>query len=670
MSTVPPESPRAGDPYDRRLARRATGLLRVANEAGLLDAADVHVAARLGQVTGEGSEAVLLAAALAVRAVRQGSVCVDLGAVDLSAVGLGPDEVAAVAVGTDVDRAGSANGPAFSGHVLPDRDDWTDLVASSVLVVAGAVRVDAGLVYLERYWREEVQVDDDLRRRRERPPRPVDPLRLAAALDAHFPVSSGERGDGWKDERGNGPPDGLAGESQDGDAVRPPDYGEQRAAADLAARHGTSVITGGPGTGKTTTVARLLGTLLDVDVDVTVGRANGDHLPRVALAAPTGKAAARMTEALLGAVARPDFPATHRDTLDSLSATTLHRLLGWRPGSGTRFRHHRGNPLPHDVVVVDETSMVSLTLMARLLEALRPQARLVLVGDADQLASVDAGAVLHDLVEGLERLEALDGVAMVARLARAHRYGDAIGDLAEAIRRGDVEATLAAFAATPAARLVEPGAADGEVLAGARDVARAGRAGDPVAALVALDRHRLLTAHRTGEYGVTHWNRRVERWLREEGLAGPAGAERTAGEPFLVTANDYGLGLFNGDTGVVVRGEDGVLVARIADGTPEGRPLAVSRLADVETAHAMTVHRSQGSQFDTVTVVLPPADSPLLTRELLYTAVTRAQSRVTVVGTPEAVRAAVERPAQRASGLARRLAGGDRPIAGGSAQLP
>ncbi len=644
----------AGDPFDRRLARRATGLLRAANEAGVLEASDVHVAARLGEVTGERLEAVLLAVALAVRAVRQGSVCVDLGSVDLPVADQAPDADS----GTDTTRPGSTSSSRGGGPVWPDREGWTDLVASSVVVAAGAVRVDAGLVYLERYWREEVQVDDDLSRRRALPSPTVDAARLGAALDAHFPVVAS--------------PHEPSGSPMATDPAQPgaPDYREQRAAAELAARHGTTVITGGPGTGKTTTVARLLGTLLDLDgppagspvgpVDGPLGATRPGRAPRVALAAPTGKAAARMTQALRDAVARPDFPATHRAVLDGLSATTLHRLLGWRPGSHTRFRHHGGNPLPHDVVVVDETSMVSLTLMARLLEALRPQARLVLVGDADQLASVDAGAVLHDLVEGLDALTSLGGEPTVARLGRSHRYGDAIGDLAQAIRHGDVEATLEALAASPAARLVEPGAADAEVLAGARQLARAGRAGDPVAALVALERHRLLTAHRVGEYGVAHWNRRVERWLREEGLAGPLGAERTAGEPFLVTANDYGLGLFNGDTGVVVRGEDGLLVARVADGTPQGRAMAVSRLAEVETAYAMTVHRSQGSQFDAVTVILPPADSPLLTRELLYTAVTRAQSRVTVVGTPEEVRAAVERPAQRASGLARRLAGGSR----------
>ncbi|GAA1905053.1 exodeoxyribonuclease V subunit alpha [Lapillicoccus jejuensis] len=590
------------DPLDRRVARRAEGVLRAANESGALEAADVHVAQRLGRLTGEDEPAVLLATALVVRAVRQGSVCLDLAGVDLDGVDLG---VAASAV-----RDGAA---------------WTRAVAASRLAAAGAVHVDHGLVYLDRYLREEQQVEQDLRARGDQAPPVVETARLEAALEDWFPSAGGGA-------------DGA------------PDFTEQRAAAARAATSWTTVVTGGPGTGKTTTVARLLGTLLDV--------APGPL--RVALAAPTGKAAARMTEAVQAAVARSDVPAAHREQLSDLRATTLHRLLGWRPGSQTRFRHDRHDPLPHDVVVVDETSMVSLTLMARLLEALRPQTRLVLVGDADQLASVDAGAVLHDLVDGLEGAgdTRVGGTGAVARLTRTHRYDDTIGALAEAVRTGDADAALAALHdGRGAVRLVTPGSADDDLVAVARRLLDAARGAEPGAALAALEQHRLLLAHRAGEYGVAHWNRRIERRLREEtATAGGAwGGEWYAGRPLLVTANDYGLGLFNGDTGVVVRQPGGGLVARLADGSPDGRALPVSRLADVETAHAMTVHRSQGSQFRRVTVVLPPPDSPLLTRELLYTAVTRAQESVTVVGTADAVRAAVERPARRASGLARRL---------------
>jgi exodeoxyribonuclease V alpha subunit len=332
---------------------------------------------------------------------------------------------------------------------------------------------------------------------------------------------------------------------------------------------------------------------------------------------------------------------------------TLHRLLGSRPDSSSRFRHDRGNRLPHDVIVVDETSMVSLTMMARLLEAVRPDARLVLVGDADQLASVEAGAVLADLVDGLS---ARDDVR-VATLRTSYRFGESIGQLAEAIRVGHADRALALLRSgdehiefiedhDPADRLrsiLTPHALR------LREAALLGAAD---AALATLDEHRLLCAHREGPYGVRHWNRQVEKWLSEE-TGQPAWAEWYAGRPLLVTANDYGLRVYNGDTGVVIAGPDG-LRAVIAGATG---PLdfATSRLGDVETMHAMTIHKSQGSQADEVTVLIPPEDSRLLTRELFYTAVTRAKAKVRVVGSEAAVRAAIGRRAVRATGLRERL---------------
>ncbi|WP_285103493.1 exodeoxyribonuclease V subunit alpha [Promicromonospora sp. MEB111] len=594
------------DPHDARRALGATGLLRTFNDAGVLTAADVHVARRTADVVGEDDEAVRLAVALAVRAVRQGSVCVDLGG-----FGDGPDEVTLP---------------------WPAADGWLDRVAASPLAERSVVRADLGLLYLDRYWREERQVRDDLAARLVAPAPAVDDALLEDSAARLFP----------------------------GDA-----YAEQRAAALSTARRLTTVLTGGPGRGKTTTVAGLLALLAEQAEHA------GGRRPRIALAAPTGKAAARMQEAVaeaLGAppkagaragAGRPGFTAGDRRRLDGLQAGTLHRLLGWRPGSTTRFRHDRANRLPHDVVVVDETSMVSLTLMARLLEAVRPDARLVLVGDPDQLASVEAGAVLADLVAGLGEHD--DGV--VTALLTDHRSeSSAITRLAAAIQDGDPEAVLAALTAGDGVvELVHPD--DTVALAGvqdeltrhALDVRGLALAGDAAGAVELAERHRLLCAHREGPWGAAHWNRLVERRLGEASgayLGAAVGAEWYAGRPVLITANDYGLGLFNGDTGVVVAdGEN--LRAHLAGGAS----FAVSRLGDVETLHAMTVHKSQGSQAETVTVLLPDETSPLLTRELFYTAVTRARRRVRVVGTPEAVRAAVTRRARRASGLAVRLRG-------------
>jgi exodeoxyribonuclease V alpha subunit len=575
------------DPRDARLALGATGLLREFNQAGVLTAADVHVATRTAELVGEPSDDVRLAVALAVRAARLGSVCVDLGSL--------PAEDDALA--------------------WPDPAGWLERVAGSALARSSVVQVDGGLLYLDRYHREEGQVRDDLLARLATDPPTVDARTLLDGAERLFP------GEG---------------------------YAEQRAAALAAARQSTTVLTGGPGTGKTTTVAGLL---------ALVG-AQSEKPLRIALAAPTGKAAARLQEAVEEAQRSARFTDDDRARLGRLHGSTLHRLLGWRPGSSTRFKHHRGNKLPHDVVVVDETSMVSLTMMARLIEAVRPDARLILVGDPDQLASVEAGALLSDLVTGLDRRAS----GTVAALLTTHRFGEAIGGLAAALRDGDADRALELLAAgDPALELVDPGdaaamaALQADLTGHAVAVRNAALTGDATLAVAAADAHRLLCAHREGPWGAAHWNRQVERWLGEA-TGVPVGVgwghEWYAGRPILVTANDYGLNLFNGDTGVTVQSGDG-LTAVIAGATLA--TYAPSRLGDIETLHAMTVHKSQGSQARAVTVLLPPEESPLLTRELFYTAVTRAQERVRVVGTPDSVRAAVTHRALRATGLQRRL---------------
>jgi exodeoxyribonuclease V alpha subunit len=579
---------------DHRIAAAAAGLLATFNQAGLLTAADVHAASRICDLAGDDDPQVALAVAVTVRAARHGSVCVDLADLAMSE---GTEELP-----------------------WPDPEDWQAALAASPLTTAGVLRREDALLYLDRFWREEGQVRDDLLGRIGAPPPVVDEVALAATAGRLFPEG----------------------------------YDEQRAAALAAARQWTTVLTGGPGTGKTTTVAGLLA-LLTVLRDASSLGSSGTEDPgplRIALTAPTGKASARLQQAVEEAQAEDRFNDADRARLSGLSASTLHRLLGWTPGSRNRFRHHRRNKLPHDVVVVDETSMVSLTMMARLLEAVRPDARLILVGDADQLASVEAGAVLADLVQGL----AGRAPGAVTGLRTTHRFGESIGALAESLRQGDADRVLALLtegeervslhdpvehAETLRVRLLEHALA----------VRAAALAGDADAALTAMDTHRLLCAHRDGPYGVAHWNRLTERLLADHDQA--VWQEWYAGRPILVTANDYGLGLFNGDTGVVVR--EGDRLRGVIAGVGNHLWLATARLGAVETLHAMTIHKSQGSQVGEVTLLLPPEDSPLLTRELFYTAVTRAKERVHVVGTPEAVVAAVERRAQRATGLAQRL---------------
>ncbi len=452
-----------------------------------------------------------------------------------------------------------------------------------------------------------------------------------------------------------------------------PGADRQRLAAVVAAHRRFSILAGGPGTGKTTTVAKLLALLQDQA---------GGRL-RIALAAPTGKAAARLQEAATDAAGR--LSAEDQARLGALKASTLHRLLGFKPGARTRFRHDRDNRLPYDVVVVDEASMVSLTMMSRLVEALRPECRLVLVGDPDQLASVEVGAVLGDLAErsapagatptpGVATLGAGDLVDLrpveqeralvngVVRLSHVYRFSEEIQELADAIRAGSPDALLAAIAkdhacidfldVDPAQAGAPLDALRADVLASGQELVAAARSGDSEAALVAMDRHRVLCGHREGPHGVAHWGSRVEEWLAEEVEGYSRDGLWYVGRPLLVTSNDYQLRLFNGDTGVVVDVDGHPRAAFRRDG--EVVALPTSRLSDVQTVHALSVHRSQGSQFDRVTVVLPPADSPLMTRELLYTAVTRAKEHVRIIGTQDALLAAVQRPIIRASGLRRR----------------
>lgn len=586
-------------PHDRRLARSATGLLAAFNVVDVLRAADVHVARTLAGKVGDTDETVLLAAALAVRAVRTGSVCVDLRTI--------------ADVPLDVDLETGA--PQAVELPWPEPEQWLSAVAGSALVGEQVLRLDGSLLYLDRYWREEQQVVGDLLGRLAARPPEVDEALLEAGVVRVFPDAG---------------------------------YDEQRAAARAAVRQWTTVLTGGPGTGKTTTAAGLLALLVEQHEAVHGRR------PRIALAAPTARAGARLQEAVATATATLDV--ADRERLGQLSASTVHRLLGWRPDSSVRFRHDRHRRLPYDVVVVDEASMVSLTMMARLLEALRPQTRLVLMGDPAQLVSVEAGAVLADLVDGF----AGRADSPVVQLTRVHRFGGGIGALADALRAGDADRVVAVLTAGgPDVELVDPADEQAmartreEVLAAALAVRLPAEGGDGAAAVRALDEHRLLCAHRDGPYGVSGWNRQVEHLLTE--ATGVAHYEEWyAGRPILITANDRGLGLYNGDLGVTVREPDGRLRVQVAAaGGVKG--YAPSRLPQVQTVYAMTVHKSQGSQARVVTVVMPPEESQLLTRELFYTAVTRAQEKVRVIGTLAAVRSAVGRQVQRASGLADHL---------------
>ena len=612
---IPEAGSDSGEELDPRVVLDAPPLLGVFNRAGVLAASDVHVAIRLARLGCETDDDVALAAALAVSGPRHGHVRVDL-----------------LDAATSVVAEAEATDP-VEPLPWPEPAAWTEKLAASRLVSVGPdgpadrpLRLIGHTLYLDRYWRDEGAIASGLRERSAASEAHLDEGVLARGVEMLFPAPESEGG---------------------------PD--DQRQAAEAAVRRRLSVIAGGPGTGKTTTVAKIIALLFDQS------SATASRQPLIGLAAPTGKAAARMQEAVRAASTSLSLPDTTRARLAKAEAMTIHRLLRRRPDSSSRFIHDRYNPLPHDVVIVDEMSMVSLSLMARLLEAVRPDARLILVGDPEQLASVEAGAVMADVVAGLGD--------RVSRLSTNYRFSGSLAALSEAVRAGDADAVVEVLrepgdekvawidatgaAGTGYAQAVAP------LRESARDFGRrlfeAASAGDSAGALRALATFRVLCAHRRGPAGVASWTDQIEAWLSAD-VEGFSPDGWYVGRPVMINANDYTLRLFNGDTGAVVARTEGQLAAVFDQG---GRPAVVSpsRLANVETVFAMTVHKSQGSEFDRVAIVLPPASSKLLTRELMYTAITRARMSLLVVGPEESVRAAVERRVARTSGLADRLRG-------------
>ncbi|WP_250439459.1 exodeoxyribonuclease V subunit alpha [Caballeronia sp. AZ1_KS37] len=471
----------------------------------------------------------------------------------------------------------------------------------------------------------------------------------------------------------------------------------QRVAAFVALAGRLTIVSGGPGTGKTTTVVGVLACLLDADPDL-----------RIALAAPTGKAAQRMQEAL---IERADkLPPELAERLPRTSFT-LQRLLGVQ--SDGRFRHHRDNPLPYDVIVVDEASMIDVALAAHLLEAVAPASRLVMLGDKDQLSAVEAGAVFAELSAepsfshaGVARIAAalsVDAKRLEAALPTAapiddsEGYGDLfdakaelaltdcvvwlqknyrfgldsdIGRLSIAIRNGDERAALDALdpSGERAAVLFD----DGDATLSERTLARLAKGFAPYADALsavldgeqadharlfdALNRFRVLCATRKGPRGVDEVNARIAAKVREQaGIALALGAQWFAGRPVIVTRNDYALGLFNGDIGIALPGADGLLrvAFRLADGAL--RYVSPAALPPHDTAFALTVHKSQGSEFEHAALVLPGAFVRVLSRELVYTAITRAKRRVEVIGSAAIFAQAVREPTRRDSGLAARM---------------
>jgi exodeoxyribonuclease V alpha subunit len=604
--------------------------LEALRDARVLSALDAGLARHLGLLAGERREDVLLAVALASRATKEGHTCADLRKL----------------AGEPLHDEGDA--PAF---VCPPFEPWREQIATSSLVGSGSgttplVLDQQGRLYLRRHWEHEQRLSQLLLLRCSRPVELADPQGSRRLLLQLFgPARTGT-----------------------------PDW--QRVAAQIAAVSSLTVISGGPGTGKTTTVTKVLALAIADEL------ARGNPNPRALLVAPTGKAASRLAESAQRAVAHLELPDEVRARLP-LHAATVHRVL--EADDEGRFRITAERPLVADVVAVDEASMIDVGLMRALVDAVPERARLVLLGDRDQLASVEAGAVLADVCGDAgppryskalaARVEAVFGELLpgstgggaspvddaVVTLTESHRFAasSALGELSRAIQRGDVEAVMTILGGVnDEVALLEPEnertlhpALKTILVRGFRELAGARTAS---AAIAALERFRVLSAHRRGPLGVEEMNREIQAAMADAGLLTPRCG---LVQPIIVNRNDAAVALFNGDVGVLFReGEGGARAVFPGEGN-RVRRLSPSRLPPHEAAFAMSIHKSQGSEMDDVVVILPPPGSPLLSRELFYTAVTRARRRVVVHASAASVREATNRPAERASGLGDALRG-------------
>ncbi|WP_324728350.1 exodeoxyribonuclease V subunit alpha [Pseudomonas chlororaphis] len=652
-------------------------------ERGWLRALDKAFVGFLHELEPQGDPLVLMAAALTSHQLGHGHVCLDLFETLKE-----PDFALSLPPEGDLQSTAAV----LPSQVLATLEGahWCKALAASRLVALAADQSEQARqrplvlsgkrLYLRRYWAYERRIDNALRQR--------------LAVQEETPADLAER------------LGGLFGAAK---ATGPVDW--QKLACALATRGAFSIITGGPGTGKTTTVVRLLALLQAPAVEA------GKPL-RIRLAAPTGKAAARLTESISLQVRSLSVDDSVREKIPS-DVTTVHRLLGNRPGT-RHFRHHAGNRLPLDVLVVDEASMIDLEMMANLLDALPVHARLVLLGDKDQLASVEAGAVLGDLCRDAEAgwyspqtrnwLEAVSGEQLadsglqednvgthplaqqVVMLRHSRRFGEGsgIGQLARWVNQQQAEEARRLLAARSHAdlyglslkgeqdraleRLLLEGHGDGpqgyrhylSLLRGQRPPADTALEDPRWTAwardvLQAFDQFQLLCAVRKGPWGVEGLNQRITAALFKARLI-ESDQQWYEGRPVLMTRNDYGLGLMNGDIGIALKlpehegAQDGRRVLRVAfprnDGQGGVRFVLPSRLNDVETVYAMTVHKSQGSEFAHTALILPEALNPVLTKELIYTGITRAKDWFSLIEPRAGVfEEAVRRKVKRLSGL-------------------
>ncbi|WP_347987254.1 exodeoxyribonuclease V subunit alpha [Methylomonas sp. AM2-LC] len=411
----------------------------------------------------------------------------------------------------------------------------------------------------------------------------------------------------------------------------------QKQAAKCALTQGLTIITGGPGTGKTTTVVKILALLQETSTSVL----------HMALAAPTGKAAMRLQESIAKNKAElPCSPLIKARIPESV--TTLHRLLGPRPFS-PYFRHCAEKPLPYDLLVVDESSMVDLALMSKLVDALKPGARLILLGDKDQLASVESGAVLADLTLSLPN--------QTVELIKSHRFQGAIKILADAVNKQQAEQAWQLLTQNNnETSLLTDDPIDYIVANYSHYLQLIKSSADFLSIFNAFNQFQVLCSNRHGSNAVTDINQRVEQQLFKLNKINLSG-QWYAGRPIMITANNPGLQLFNGDVGLCIQDPDseGQLRVFFFRGDGSIKKLQPARIEACETVYAMTIHKSQGSEFENILIILPDHSNPVLSKELLYTAITRAKTQVKMISKESVFKTAITHKVQRHSGLAEKL---------------
>lgn len=596
-------------------------------EKGIFNNLDIHFAKLMTCLSNRKSSELFLAAALVSSYKRQGHICIDLSAMGGTHL---PDEVSDIS--------------------CPEADKWVlELRKCTAVGEPGEFKPmildNKSRLYMHRYHEYQHKLVDSIKLRINEDINDINLLKLKKEIEQMFPVPSIKEAQDW-----------------------------QKVAAFTAITKRFCVITGGPGTGKTTTVVKIIALLL----------ALADHIkPRIALTAPTGKAAARLKEAIKNVGEELNIPKIIADAIP-VEVSTIHRLLGYIPDS-PYFRHHAENQLPVDVVIVDEASMVDMALMSKLVQALAPQTQLILLGDEDQLASVEAGAVLGDIcdtgnthdfsVEFADNLKKMTGCELeirknkgtesgicdsIIRLEKSYRFGEnsGISLLSRAINSGDGRLALELAKSSkhtnvrwqqlPGHKGLASGIKD-MVINGFGDYLRAKKHSD---IFKWFERFRILCALRKGPFGSVAVNQLVEMILKEERLIDP---EKVwySGRPILMKGNDYRLQLFNGDIGVTLPDPESDNDLRVFFQGMDGnlRKFHPLRVAEHETAYAMTVHKSQGSEFDKVLLVLSDRESPVLTRELLYTGITRARDVVEIWGNEDIFHTAVHNCTERMSGL-------------------